>query len=274
MLLRIRHETIHRFSEPAKTAVQKLLLTPRNCNSQRVLNWRIEVDRDCRLYQREDAFGNILHGFSTDGPMDALTTLVEGEVETFDTLGVTRGAVERFPPELYLRDTALTTADARLRDFARQAAADETATLDRLHALMAAQHEAMEFDAAATNVETPATKAFARGKGGRQDFAHVFIACARALEIPARYVGGYLKLPDGQDVETANHAWAEAHVEGLGWVGFDATRKMSPDDGYVRVAVALDYLGAAPIRSARSGGGDEAIETRFKIAMARAQSQN
>ena len=101
MLLRIRHETIYRYGEPAKSAVQKLLLTPRNCNIQRIVNWRIEVDRDCRLTQREDAFGNILHCFTADGPFDTLTTLVEGEVETFDTAGVVSGAVERFPPALY-----------------------------------------------------------------------------------------------------------------------------------------------------------------------------
>jgi transglutaminase-like putative cysteine protease len=273
MLLRIRHETIYRYGEPAKSAVQKLLLTPRNYNGQHIVNWRIEVDRDCRLSQREDAFGNILHCFTADGPFDALTTLVEGEVETFDTAGVVSGAIERFPPALYLRETALTAADANMRDFARQATAHETCALDRLHALMAALHETMTFDARATLVVTTAAQAFAQNQGVCQDFAHVFVACARALDIPARYVSGYLKRSDGE-TQAAGHAWAEGFVEGLGWVGFDATHKMSPDDAYVRVAAALDYLGAAPIRGARSGGGDEAMEVRLKVAMARAQSQS
>jgi transglutaminase-like putative cysteine protease len=273
MLLRIRHETIYRYGEPVKSAVQKLLLTPRNCNVQRIVNWRIEVDRDCRLTQREDAFGNILHCFTADGPFDSLTTLVEGEVETFDTAGVVNGAVERFPPALYLRETALTTVDAPMRDFALQAAAGESCALDRLHALMAAVHKAMTFDAPATHVATPAAQAFALGHGVCQDFAHIFVACARALEIPARYVSGYLKRTDG-DAQAAGHAWAESYVERLGWVGFDPAHKMSPDDSYVRVATALDYLGAAPIRGARVGGGDEKMEVRLKVAMARAQSQS
>jgi len=109
----------------------------------------------------------------------------------------------------------------------------------------------MTFDARATHVATPAAQTFARGQGVCQDFAHIFVACARTLNIPARYVSGYLKRAEGE-AQAAGHAWAEGFVEGLGWVGFDATHKMSPDDAYVRVAAALDYLGAAPIRGRAS----------------------
>jgi len=274
MLMRIRHETIYRYSEPAKAAVQKLLLTPRNYSGQHVLNWRIDVDRDCRLRQSEDAFGNLLQCFTVDGPFETLTTLVEGEVETFDTAGVIGDSIERFPPELYLRETQLTAGDPQMGEFAHAATEREKSTLDKLHALMAALHDAMRFDAAVTQVVTTASEAFSHKEGVCQDFAHIFIACARALEIPARYASGYFKRSDGQDAQAAGHAWAEAYVYGLGWVGFDPAHKMSPDDAYVRVAVALDYLGAAPIRGARTGGGDEAMEVRLRVAMARAQSQS
>jgi transglutaminase-like putative cysteine protease len=274
MLMRIRHETIYRYSEPAKAAVQKLLVTPRNYNGQHVVNWRIEVDRDCRLRQSEDAFGNVLHCFTADGPFESLTTLVEGEVETFDTAGVVSDAIERFPAELFLRETALTAADTNLRDFARAATEQERTILDRLHALTAALHGAMEFDSAATQVVTSAAQAFMHKKGVCQDFAHIFVACARTLEIPARYVSGYFKRSDGQDAQAAGHAWAEAYVEGLGWVGFDPAHKMSPNEAFVRIAVALDYLGAAPIRGARTAGGEEVMEVRLRVAMARAQSQS
>ena len=274
MLMQIRHETIYRYSEPAKAAVQKLLVTPRNYNGQHVVNWRIEVDRDCRLRQSEDAFGNILHCFTADGPFKSLTTLVEGEIETFDTAGVVSGAIERFPAELFLRETALTAADANLRDFAQAATAQETATLDKLHALTAALHGAMGFNSASTQVVTTAAQAFTQKKGVCQDFAHIFVACARTLEIPGRYVSGYFRRSDNQDAQTAGHAWAEAYVDGLGWVGFDPAHKMSPNEAYVRVAVALDYLGAAPIRGARTAGGEEVMEVRLRVAMARAQSQS
>jgi transglutaminase-like putative cysteine protease len=274
MRMRIKHEIVYRYSQPAKAANQKLLVTPRNCNSQRVVNWRIEVDQDCRLRQSEDAFGNIMHCFSVIGPFETMTTLVEGEVETFDASGVVSGTIERFPPQLFLRETPLTALDEHMRDFALSAAASESATLDRLHALMAATHERMRLDSE-DNLEASAARlAFDKRLAGRRDFAHIYIACARALEIPARFVSGYLAAGEGAEIGVVPHAWTEAFVEGLGWVGFDATRAMSPDDAYVRVAVGLDGLGAAPVRGARTGGGEESIDMRLRVAMARAQSQN
>ena len=118
MRIRIRHETIYRYLEPAKSAIQHLRLTPRNFDGQHVTDWRIDVDRDCRLIGSEDAFGNIVHRFTVDGPLESITTMVEGEVDTFDTAGVVSGALERFPPALYLRETPLTArgcGDARFR---------------------------------------------------------------------------------------------------------------------------------------------------------------
>ncbi len=274
MHIRVRHETIYRYAEPVKAAIQKLALTPRNHDGQHVLDWRIDVDRDCRLRANEDAFGNIVHSLSVDGPLETLTTLVEGEVETFDTAGVVRGAIERFPPALYLRETPLTAADEALRDFARETTDREPNLLSKLHALLGALHEAMIFDDDATHSKTTAIEAFAHRKGVCQDFAHAFIACARALEIPARYAGGYFLRSDGRGEQAAGHAWAESFVDGLGWVGFDPAHGASPDENYVRVAVALDYLGAAPIRGARTGGGDETMEVSVRVARAQSQSQS
>ncbi|MBM3654356.1 MAG: transglutaminase family protein, partial [Alphaproteobacteria bacterium] len=98
MRIRIRHETTYRYAEAPRMAVQHLRLTPRNHDGQHVVGWRIDVDRDCRLVQSEDAFGNTLHRFSVDGPIESISTVVEGEVTTFDMAGVVSGAVERFPP--------------------------------------------------------------------------------------------------------------------------------------------------------------------------------
>ena len=81
-----------------------------------------------------------------------------------------------------------------------------------------------------------------------QDFTHIFIAAARSLGIPARYVGGYFHRDDGVIEQDAGHAWAEAFVPELGWVGFDPANGICATDAHVRVAVGLDYLGAAPVR--------------------------
>lgn len=272
MRIRIRHETTYRYLEPAKFAIQQVRLSPRNYDGQHVTDWRIDVDRDCRLLQSEDAFGNIVHRFTADGPLESITTLVEGDITTFDTAGVVSGALERFPPALYLRQTPLTAPSAAILDFARETTAPEKGTLAALHALLGALYEKTTFDADATHAATTAAEAFEQGKGVCQDFAHLFIACARSIGAPARYVSGYYLRTDGPE-QVAGHAWAEAFVEDLGWVGFDPAHGVSPSERHVRLAVALDYLSAAPIRGARTGGGGESMEVKVRVAPTQSQSQ-
>ena len=169
-----------------------------------------------------------------------------------------RGAVERFPPQLFLRETALTEVDAAIADFAASARAGAGAdALALLHALLGALHREMTFDTDPTHVATTAAEAFALRRGVCQDLTHIFIAAARALGMPARYVGGYFHRADGVTAQEAGHAWAEVHVENLGWVGFDPTNGISATEAHVRVAVGLDYLGAAPVRGTRRGGAGE-----------------
>ena len=70
--------------------------------------------------------------------------------------------------------------------------------------------------------------------------AQIFISAARLLGVPARYVSGHLSRQDGRHDQDAAHAWAEAWVEDLGWVGFDPANGICPTEHYVRVAVGLD----------------------------------
>ncbi|MGD9658063.1 MAG: transglutaminase N-terminal domain-containing protein [Methylocystis sp.] len=271
MRIRIRHETTYRYAEPPRTAVQHLRLTPRNHDGQHVVSWRIDVDRDCRLVQSEDAFGNILHRFSVDGPIDSISTVVEGEVTTFDIAGVVSGAVERFPPILYMRETPLTAPSAAISAFARETASKASGTLAKLHALLGALYESLTFDADATHAATTAAECFEHRQGVCQDFAHLFISCAREIGAPSRYVSGYFLRSDAED-QVAGHAWAEAYVEDLGWVGFDPAHGVSPHENHVRVAMALDYLGAAPIRGAQSGGAGETMDVKICVVQAPAFS--
>ena len=273
MRIRVRHTTTYRYDEPARFVVQRLLLTPRNDAGQRVRRWRVEVDRDCRLREREDAYGNLVHSLSVDGPIDSIATSVDGEVETFATGGVVQGMIERLPPELYLRQTKLTTPDDALKTFGAETAT-RTDRLDRLHALCAHIFETMTFDVDATNSGTSAAEAFAAKRGVCQDFAGIFLAVARSFGAPARYVGGYLLRQDGQNAQVAGHAWAEAYVDNLGWVGFDPAHSLSPDEAYVRVAIGLDSLDAAPVRGSRVGGGSESLEVRIQLDGPAGQSQS
>ncbi|MGD9738478.1 MAG: transglutaminase N-terminal domain-containing protein [Bauldia sp.] len=265
MRLRITHETAYRYASPVSSVIQVLRVTPRGHSGQFVVDWRIELDRDVRLQPAMDAFGNVVHSFALTGPLDALKVTATGEVETEDSHGVVRGQIEKFPATMFLRDTRLTEADAAIRSFADEAVADAGGDrLSMLHALNHALHGRMTFDTAPTDATTTATEAFADSVGVCQDYAHIFIAAARHLQIPARYVGGYLFQP-GHEVQEAGHGWVEAMVDDLGWVAFDPANGVSPTDAYVRVAVGLDYLGAAPVRGTRYGGTDEALKVTVRV---------
>jgi len=159
MLIRVRHETIYRYGAPAKSALQRLLVTPRNHHGQHVRQWRIDVDHDCCLSAGEDPFGNIEHRFFVEGPLQSLTTLVEGEVETFDQSGVVSGAVERAPLGLFLRETQLTRPDPALAGFAHDVTRRETTPLAKMHALMGALHETIAFNTDVTHSSTTAAEA-------------------------------------------------------------------------------------------------------------------
>lgn len=283
MRIHVNHATIYTYDPPANGAIQTLRLTPRNHDGQYVVSWRIDVSESCRLRAHEDAFGNLTHTFAVDGPISELRVLVEGEVETQDTAGVVRGVKERFPPSLYMRETDLTTADPALRTFADQTVAGISDRIARLHALMEAIGAAMTFDPAPTQVTTTAKEAFSLKRGVCQDYAHIFIAAARHLGIPTRYASGYI-VTDGQSQtqgqaqfqgasSQAGHGWAEAYVEALGWVGFDPTNRQCPTEAYVRLAVGLDYLGAAPVRGNRYGGGEENLSVALTVDQSSRQIQ-
>jgi transglutaminase-like putative cysteine protease len=277
MRIRISHTTTYVYDTAPTVVTQILRLTPRNHDGQYVCNWRIDLSQDCQLHQHDDAFGNITHVFTAEGPFDELSVMVEGEVDTQDTKGVVTGSVERFPPEFFLRETALTQIDTAIADFAESTRAGdgkEPDSLSLLHTLMTALNKEMTFDTDPTHVATTAAEAFKLRRGVCQDLTHIFITAARELGLPARYVGGHFYRVDGVTAQDAGHAWAEVHVENLGWVGFDPTNGICTTEAHVRVAVGLDYLGAAPVRGTRFGGGGEALKVAVHVDQARRQVQS
>jgi len=263
MRIRIDHTTRYAYARPARFIIQMLRLTPRSSENQQVREWRLETDVDARLRRSEDAFGNIVHSLYTERPTEGLTIRVTGEVSTVDTGGVLRGQDEKLAPPVFLRQTPLTRPDPALVDYAR--AIGEGGVLDRLHRLMGAVHHDVVFEVGATSAAHTAAEAFAQRRGVCQDHAQIFITCARSLGVPARYVSGHLNRSDGVHDQEAAHAWAEAWVEDLGWVGFDPANGLCPTDHYVRVAVGLDALGAAPIRGTSYGGGTESLSVALHV---------
>jgi transglutaminase-like putative cysteine protease len=123
----------------------------------------------------------------------------------------------------------------------------------------------MTFDEDPTNSGTSAVEAFGLKRGVCQDYAHIFIACARSGGVPARFVSGHFLRSDGLVHQQAGHAWAEAFVPDLGWIGFDPANAICITDAHARVAIGLDYLGAAPVRGTRYGGGMETLSVAVKV---------
>lgn len=270
MRIFVDHRTTYTYTEPAANVIQALRLTPRDHDAQYIRDWRVDLDVNGSVRDSVDAFGNKLLIFYADTPLTSLSITVTGEAEVTEAHGVYRGP-ETLPPAVYLRSTPLSEACAAIADMARAAARDSE--LATLHALMSAAHDHMRFDTAETDVATPAAEAFARSRGVCQDFAHIFLAGARTLGIPARYVSGHLAR-ESDPTQEAAHAWAEAYVTDLGWVAFDPANGICATDAYLRVAIGLDYLDAAPVRGARRGGGAETMSVQVHAADATWQTQS
>ncbi len=197
MRLRIAHSTTYRYDPPASGVIQVLRLTPSSHDGQYVANWQIDTSTDSLLEMHYDAFGNITHVL-THGPLSDLTINVSGLIETHDTGGVLKGTDERFPPSLFLRATPLTEVNPEMRSFASGLRAEsEDDVLGFLHALLLQIADYMTFDTDPTNTGTSAAEAFALKRGVCQDFAHIFIACARSAGVPARFIAGHFLRSDG-----------------------------------------------------------------------------
>jgi transglutaminase-like putative cysteine protease len=275
MHLKIRHITSYHYDMPVRYALQRLRLTPLTAPGQKVLNWTVRMESASRQAVFSDQYGNRTELWSTmEEPKETVIT-AEGEIETEDRAGVTGPHTGFSPLWLFLRETPLTAPGERIRALADELRS-EADLLGRMHALMGRLHEAIAYRTGETHAQTTAEEAMANGMGVCQDHAHAFLATARLMDIPARYVSGYLFM-DGVEQQTASHAWAEVHLTGLGWVGFDAANRICPDGRYVRIAHGLDYQGAAPVSGLRLGSAEEHLHVALTVqdrAQIQSQSQS
>lgn len=272
MRLIVNHRIGYRFTQPQQRLVQLLRLTPGSHDGQSIVDWRIDVDRDARLKTGRDGFGNETAMLYVEGPVDRVGINIFGEVITDDHAGLISGTLETLPCAVYLQQTSLTRPTAAIDELAHAAAA-EADPLARAHALAALVAERTSLDRVASAPElADAGETLEAGHGTANELAMLLVAAARSIALPARCVAGYRyeaapnpaaearHTGDDSDRRAMPHGWAELHVEGYGWIGFDPGHAMCPDDSYVRVAVGLDYRDAAPISGARIGGGIEELE--------------
>lgn len=270
MRLSIRHSTRYRFAEPVAHGLQRLRLTPKETQGQKILDWTMEYEGAREELSYEDQNHNHVTLISVlEGARDVAVTC-HGTVQTEDKAGVIGLHAGHLPLWAFLGHTELTRPGPRIRQLIASIERSPDGLVPTLHNLSAGIRERVAYDTGHTHVDTPAEEACAAGHGVCQDHAQIFIAAARTLEIPARYVSGYLMMDDRIEQE-ATHAWAEAWVHGLGWVGFDISNGISPDPRYVRVATGRDYRDAAPITGISFGVVAEELSVELAVAQQSAE---
>lgn len=261
--LTISHTTEYSYDAPVQYALQKIRLRPLGSTMQEVVNWSVEVSGGKIEGSYNDHYGNRVDLVSTTPGESVLHIHSSGKVNTLNETGVLGRVFGRAPLWHFKQPTPLTIPGPAIKAMPR-ITNDSKKQLAALHDLSATILKALPYKTGTTNVQTTAEDAL-QGKGGVcQDHAQIFIAVARLSGIPARYVSGYLMIED-QVTQEATHAWAEVFLEDLGWVGFDASNGVSPDEKYVRVALGRDARDAAPVEGLRIGDADETLMVSLQV---------
>ena len=273
MKLSIRHTTRYSFKQPVVHALQRLRLTPKETQGQQILHWDMTYENAHPELEYDDQHFNTVTLIAVEPGASEVTVTCNGTVKTQDEGGIIGRHSGHLPLWSFLGQTRLTKPGAKMRAMIRELPdPSEGDKLDYLHKLSSAIRDHVKYETGKTEVTTRAEEAVASGHGVCQDHAHIFIGAARAADIPARYVSGYLMMNDRIDQE-ATHAWAEAHVDGLGWVGFDISNGISPDPRYVRVATGRDYRDAAPITGISFGSTEEMLTVNIAVEQKHEQEQ-
>lgn len=262
MRLKISHSTQYSYDAPVPYALQRIRLCPPPAQTQEIISWQLDVlgaDEEVRFF---DQFGNDTRLYSVPSGSTLISITARGEIEVRDTAGVTGPHAGYAPLWLFEQATPLTQPGALTAEIAAPFTSGND--IERLHGLSNAIRDRVAYRVGTTDAATTAEEALERGEGVCQDHSHIFIACARELGFPARYVSGYLMLNETTE-QAATHAWAEAHIAGLGWVGFDVSNGISPDARYVRLATGRDYRDAMPISGIRLGQAQELLEVHITV---------
>ncbi len=271
MLIEVRHVTTYHYETPAVIRSRACASRPPSFDGQEVMSWSIVAPGFDKHVEFRDCFGNLAHLGHERTSTTAWSSRASGVVETEDRCGIVRRRARR--PRRRRESSCArpksTAPDKAIRDLARSAERRQGSHRTRLPACtpsMSAVRDEIDYEIGATHEHTsrrrrPSTA----GKGVCQDHAHVFISAARRVHRHARPAMLTVTSSPGTIAPSeAHHAWAEAWIEGLGWVGFDPANGMCPTERYVRLACGFDAGSAAPIRGAQSGGENEALDVKSR----------
>ena len=270
MRLSVEHTTRYEFSKPVAHGLQRLRLTPKCTQGQQVLDWQMTLGGAQLEVEYDDHNHNRTALISVEPGTLAVEVHCAGTVATADNAGVIGQHSGHMPLWAFCAQSGLTRPGPKVRSIITGLDTPRTETLKLLHELSLRILAEVPYTTGETVVSTTAEEAAALGKGVCQDHVHIFIGAARTLGVPARYVSGYLMMNDRIEQE-AGHAWAEAHVGALGWVGFDISNRISPDERYVRVATGRDYAEAAPVTGLSYGAGETLLEVRLAVEQQRTE---
>jgi len=281
MFYSIRHVTRFCYSAPVRESVMELRMQPRSEGPQTVRSFHITTDPRAQLYAYTDHFGNAVYHFNALKSHDELRIEAVATVE-FSRLPPLPEATDDLEWHRYnafnltdehfdlLEPSHFAVVSPALASFMRdkgleRPAADPLTSMKRLNAAI---YEAFDYEVGITEVHSPIDHALTEGRGVCQDFAHIMIAAARRWNIPARYVSGYLyhrpKTADRSGAD-ATHAWMEAWLPSLGWVGFDPTNNVLAGERHIRAAVGRDYADVPPTRGTFKGMAESELAIAVSV---------
>jgi len=277
----IRHVTKFVYEAPISESVMEARMQPRSDLSQHCIRFGLSTTPASRVRMYQDPDGNMVHHFSIPGRHSQLIVTAEAFVECAplgelpDSLGP--GAWDRLDaatasgefwdllnPSTFAKPTELLGALAHDLSLARSWDPIRT-----LRILMSGLHQRFEYKPKSTRVDSPIDEALASRQGVCQDFAHVMIALVRELGIPCRYVSGYLFEPNDprRSLDGATHAWVEAWLPDLEWIGLDPTHNSLTGEQHIRVAVGRDYADVPPTRGVFKGSSGVKSELAVGVSI-------
>jgi transglutaminase-like putative cysteine protease len=263
--LEIEHSTHYQYTGPIAESVMEVRLQPMDGAGQRCLAFALDISSGIKARSYVDGYGNKVHYFNQVRPHTRLSITSRSTVET----GLPRDeyAGEELVQDFLRFRSPVKDVDG-VRALAREHSIADPGSAESIEAaldgLTLAISRDFEYNRTVTNVYSAVDEVLELRAGVCQDFAHLFIAVARTMGVPARYVSGYIHFADDKGATTASHAWGEAWVPGTGWIGYDATRPVRTSEHHVRLAVGRDYTDAAPTRGIYVGSANSSMKVRVR----------
>jgi transglutaminase-like putative cysteine protease len=260
--LEVRHRTLLTYSEPIAETYMQVRLRPRDGAGQTVQEFTLAVSPRTEARSYLDGFGNYVHFFNYVPPHGEVEVIGHSVVST--SSGVPDPTDTDFPED-FLQFSGPVMDVAGVRAMARRSPTG--AVEERLDQLAAYINQQFEYRPQTTDVFTAVDEVIHNRVGVCQDFAHLFISVARSMQIPTRYVSGYIHAGKGRRGGGASHAWAESLVPGRGWIGYDPTNPIRTSEHHVRVAVGRDYRDISPTRGTYVGAASERMTVEVDTAI-------